>query len=165
MAWASGWARAEMLTAHLPSGFIAGRLAEQRWTIAAAMPVALVASVLPDLDMIWFHLIDHGSIHHHRYWVHIPAFWGAVAAIALPLLWRSRWRGTAMLFFAVILLHLALDTIGGGILWGAPFSAHLFSLITIPPDHGHWIASFLLHWSFGLELAIWLWAAILWRQL
>ena len=153
-----------MLTAHLPSGFIAGRLAGRRWTIPAAMPVALVASVLPDFDMIWFHLVDHGSVHHHRYWVHIPAFWAAVAAITLPFVWRSRWRATALLFFAVILLHLLLDTIGGGILWGVPFSDHLFSLITVPTDHGHWIASFLLHWSFGAEVLIWLWALILWRQ-
>ncbi|WP_054304711.1 metal-dependent hydrolase [Gemmobacter sp. LW-1] len=153
-----------MLTAHLPSGFIAGRQAQRHRTIPAAMPVALVASTLPDADMIWFHLVDHGSLHHHRYWVHIPAFWAVIAAITLPLLWRSRWRMTAILFFAVIFLHLILDTVGGGILWGVPFSDRLFSLITVPPDHGHWVASFLLHWSFGLELAIWVWAIWLWRR-
>lgn len=153
-----------MLTAHLPSGFIAGRLAGQHWPIPTALPVALVASVLPDLDMIWFHLVDRGAVHHHRYWVHVPAFWAAIAALTLPFLWHSRWRTTAVLAFAVIFLHLMLDTIGGGILWGAPFSDRLLSLITVAPDHGHWIASFLLHWSFGLEIAIWVWALILWRR-
>ena len=154
-----------MLTAHLPSGYVAGRLAGKvSRPIPLAMPVALVASVLPDLDMIWFHLIDRGAVHHHRYWVHIPAFWAAVAALTLPILWRRRWRATALLFFAVIFLHLALDTIGGGILWAAPFSDQLYSLLIVPPDHGHWIASFLLHWSFALELAIWVWAFVLWRR-
>lgn len=154
-----------MLTAHLPSGYVAGRLAGKASPpIPLAMPVALVASVLPDFDMIWFHLIDRGTVHHHRYWVHIPAFWAAVAALALPVLWRSRWRATGLLFFAVIFLHLVLDTIGGGILWAAPFSDRLFSLLIVPPDHGHWIASFLLHWSFALELAIWVWAFVLWRR-
>lgn len=153
-----------MLTAHLPSGYIAARLAQRLGPLPHAMPVALVASVLPDLDMIWFHAVDHGAVHHHRYWVHVPVFWAALAAMSLPLLWRGRWRRPALLFFAVILLHLALDTIGGGILWGAPFSDRLMSLVTVPPAHGHWIVSFLLHWSFGLELAIWAWAIWLWRR-
>lgn len=153
-----------MLTAHLPSGFIAGRLAARRWSIPAAMPVALTAAILPDFDMIWFYLVDHRAVHHHRYWVHIPVFWVALAVISLPLLHRSRWWPTALLFFAVIFLHLLLDTIGGGILWGAPFSDHLFSLITVPPAYGHWIISFLLHLSFLLELVIWAWALWLWRR-
>jgi inner membrane protein len=151
-----------MLTAHLPSGYIAGRVLPQ--SIPRLMPVALVASVLPDLDMIWFHLVDNGAIHHHRYWVHIPAFWLAVAAVVLPLL---AWRGylaTGLVFFGVIGLHLMLDTIGGGIMWGAPFDAHLYELVTVPADNGHWVASFILHWTFLAELAIWVWAIVLWRQ-
>lgn len=151
-----------MLTAHLPSGYIVGRLAPRG--IPALMPVVLVASVLPDVDMIWFHLVDNGAIHHHRYWVHVPAFWAAVAVVALPLLaWRG-WLATGLAFFGVILLHLLLDSIGGGILWGAPFSNHLFTLVEVPASHGHWIISFLLHWAFLAELAIWLWAIVLWRQ-
>lgn len=156
-----------MLTAHLPSGYISARLAQGRWTIPHAMPVALVAAILPDFDMIWFHLIDHGAVHHHRYWVHIPLFWAVIAAITLPLMRAipalRPSLSTALLAFAVILLHLILDSIGGGILWGAPFSQHLFSLITVPPDNGHWIASFVLHWSFGLEIIIWVWAFYLWK--
>ncbi len=151
-----------MLTAHLPSGYIAGRLAPRG--IPAAMPVALVASVLPDLDMIWFHFVDHGAIHHHRYWVHIPAFWAAVAALALPLLARRGLLSTGLLFFAVIAVHLVLDSIGGGIMWGAPFDTRLHALVEVPADNGHWIASFILHWTFLAELVIWVWAIALWRR-
>ena len=150
-----------MLTAHLPSGYIAARLAPR--DIPAAMPVALIASVLPDFDMIWFLFVDHGAIHHHRYWVHIPIFWAAVAAVTLPLLaWRG-WLSTGLLFFGVIFLHLLLDSIGGGIMWAAPFDTRLHALVEVPADNGHWIASFILHWTFLAELAIWIWAYTLWQ--
>ena len=151
-----------MLTAHLPSGYLLARGLPR--TIPALLPVALVGAVFPDLDMIWFHLVDDRAFHHHRYWVHIPAFWLAVAAITLPL---AAWLGhvrTAAVFFAAILLHLILDSIGGGILWVAPVNDHLYTLVTVPATHGHWVTNFILHWTFLAELAIWLAALTLWRQ-
>jgi inner membrane protein len=151
-----------MLTAHLPSGYIAGRMVPPG--IVAAMPVALVASVLPDVDMIWFHFVDNGAIHHHRYWVHIPAFWLAVAVVALPLLALRGYLATGLVFFGVILLHLLLDTLSGGILWAAPFNEKLYALVEVPANYSHWIVSFMLHWTFLAELAIWVWAATLWWQ-
>lgn len=145
-----------MLTAHLPSGYVLARALPRRrpWQ----MPAALLGAVLPDLDMLWFHFVDHGQWHHHRYWPHIPLVWLgiALASLALP----TAWRGAVLVFFAAIFLHLALDTISGGILWAWPFSDHLFALVTIPPHQAHWVLSFVLHWTFGLELA--LWAVALW---
>ncbi|NJM84197.1 MAG: metal-dependent hydrolase [Tabrizicola sp.] len=149
-----------MLTAHLHSGYVLARALPP--DIPRLMPVALVGAVLPDIDMVWFHLVDNGAFHHHRYWVHVPVFWLAVAAVALPL---AAWLGylrTAAVFFAAILVHLVLDSIGGGILWGAPISDHLFEMVTVPAAHGHWILSFMLHWTFLLELLIWAAAAFLW---
>ncbi|MFB2531531.1 metal-dependent hydrolase [Paracoccus sp. p4-l81] len=155
-----------MLTARFRSGYIAGSLAPglAGRTILAAMPVPLVALVLPDVDMIWFHAIDHGSIHHHPYWTHIQAFWLALALPTVALTWNSRWRWAVGLFFAVILLHLLLDSIGGDIMWAAPFSDRFFSLVTVPATRGHWALSFMLHWTFAFELAIWLWAFVLWQR-
>ena len=149
-----------MLTAHLPSGYVLARLLPPR--IPYLMPAALVGAVFPDLDMIWFHLIDDRAFHHHRYWVHIPAFWAAVALVTLPLAWWLGWFRTALVFFAAILMHLILDTIGGGIMWGAPVSDHLHELVTVPAAYGHWVTNFLLHWTFLAELAIWLAAIRLW---
>ncbi|MCU9849586.1 metal-dependent hydrolase [Defluviimonas sp. WL0024] len=142
-----------MLTAHLPAGYVLAR----RWPRAAPgiVPAALVASVLPDTDLVFFYLVDDRAIHHHRYWVHVPAFWLAVAAIVLPLLRRSRYLPAALAFLAAIFLHLALDTIGGGILWLAPFSDRMVELVTVPATRSHWVASFVLHWTFLLELGIW----------
>ncbi len=152
-----------MLTAHLPSGYVLGRLVPKlRWGMAAAM----IGAVLPDLDMIWFHFVDQGQVHHHRYWVHIPLFWAGVAAISLPLVARcaQTYLGIALTFFAGLLLHLLLDTVSGGILWGAPFSDHLYHWITVPASQNHWVWSFVLHWSFGAEIVIWCTAAWLWKK-
>lgn len=150
-----------MLTAHLPSGYLLGRLLPR--AVPFAIPVAMVGAVLPDVDMIWFHFVDNGTIHHHRYWVHVPAFWAAVAVVVLPLAWWMGRLGMALVFFAAILMHLVLDTISGGILWGAPFSDHLFALVEVPATYGHWIISFMLHWTFLAELVVWGLAIALWR--
>jgi hypothetical protein len=130
------------------------------------LPAALIGAVLPDFDMLWFHFVDHGSIHHHRYWVHVPAFWAVVAALALPVLafFARRCLAPAVMFFAALLLHMLLDSIGGGILWGAPFSDRLYTLVEVPASQPHWVLSFLLHWTFMLELGIWGWAFYLWRK-
>lgn len=151
-----------MLTAHLPSGYLLARSLPA--DIPALLPVALIGAVLPDLDMIWFHFVDNGAIHHHRYWVHVPAFWLAIAAVALPLAWWTGYLRSALVFFAAILIHMILDSIGGGILWAAPFSDHLYSLAIVPAAYDHWIVSFILHWTFLAELAIWLAALTLWLR-
>jgi inner membrane protein len=149
-----------MLTAHLPSGYVLGRLLPQQ--TPHLMPVALVGAVLPDIDLLWFYLIDDRAFHHHRYWVHIPAFWAAVAVVALPLAWWRGFLATALVFFAALLMHLTLDTISGGILWAAPFSDDLHELVTVPARYGHWVTNFVLHWTFLAELAIWATAIALW---
>jgi len=151
-----------MLIAHLPSGYVPGRIIPSH--IPYLMPAALIGAILPDTDMLFFHFVDHGSIHHHRYWVHIPLFWAAVAAVTVPVLARTRYLQTALVFFAALLLHMALDTISGGILWGVPFSNHLFSLVTVPATQSHWVLSFILHWTFLLEILIWLIAIALFVQ-
>jgi hypothetical protein len=152
-----------MLIAHLPSGYLLGRAVRAK---GMAMSAALVGSVFPDLDMLWFHLIDHGALHHHKYWVHAPGFWLILSAVALPLIfWR--WRALtkpALIFLAAILLHLVLDSLGGGIMWAWPFSTQLFQLITVPATQSHWVLSFLLHWTFLAELAIISTAAVLYLR-
>lgn len=141
-----------MLIAHLPSGYLLGRGIHARGPVMAA---ALLGAVAPDFDMIWFHLVDH-SVHHHRFWPHIPAIWLVMTAVVLPLAARFRPSlvSPAAAFFAAVFVHLLLDTVGGGIMWLWPFSDHLFELVTVPATQSHWIASFILHWTFLLEIAI-----------
>jgi hypothetical protein len=148
-----------MLTAHLPSGYVLARSLPPH--VPYLLPAALLGAVLPDFDMIWFHLVDNRAIH-HRYWVHIPAFWLAVALPTLLILRRGKWFATALVFFGAIFMHLILDSLSGGILWGAPFSDRLMSLTTVPATRSHWVWSFVFHWSFAAELLIWAAAINLW---
>lgn len=150
-----------MILAHLPAGYLVGRAFGT--TRGPMMAAALAGSVLPDFDLIWFYLIDERAFHHHHYWVHVPGFWALVAAVVLPLVRRaalSLWR-PALAFFAAILVHLVLDSIGGGVMWLWPFDRTLIALVEVPPTQSHWVLSFLVHWTFALEIAIILTAAAL----
>jgi len=111
--------------------------------------------------MLFFHFVDHGAIHHHRYWVHVPAFWFVVALLCLPVLGRTRYQAAGCVFLASNLVHLLLDSIGGGIMWLYPINNTLYEIITVPATRSHWIWSFLLHWTIVLEVAIWVLAAVL----
>lgn len=155
-----------MLTAHLPAGYVLAHAFDRNKR--ALWAATMIGSVLPDFDLLFFYFVDGRSVHHHRYWVHVPAFWAVCAIGVLPILWViERLRvllAPALVFLAAILLHLVLDTISGGILWAAPFSDQLFTLVTVPATQHHWILSFLLHWTFVLELLIWSAAFLLWKR-
>jgi hypothetical protein len=73
-----------MLIAHLPSGYVLGRLMPRQG--AAVMGAALIGAMLPDLDMIWFHFVDAGKWHHHVYWPHLPWVWAVAALVAFHFL-------------------------------------------------------------------------------
>ena len=142
-----------MLIAHAPAGYILGRTANVKRNVMLAV---LLASLLPDFDMLWFHLVDGGSVHHHRYWTHAPGFWVIIAAVTLPFIAvrKPHWQWPAILCFIAILLHLLMDTFVGDIMWLWPFSTDFFRIATVPATYSHWVLSFMLHWSFLVELLI-----------
>jgi len=142
-----------MLIAHLPAGYILTRASHSK---GAVMGLVLLASVLPDFDMLWFHLVDNGQVLHHKYWPHIPAFWGMIALIILPLIamQKRQWLLPAILFFVAIFLHLIMDTVVGDIMWLWPLSDQFFRFATVPATQSNWVLSFMFHWSFLLELLI-----------
>ena len=152
-----------MITAHLPAGYLTGR------ALAAGGPVlaaAVLGGVFPDLDLIWFYLVDNRAFHHHHYRVHVPAFWLAVAAVTLPALrvLQRAWLPPALAFLAAIAVHLVLDTLAGDIKWLWPFSDSFHHLVTVPARHGHWVLNFVLHPVFLAEIAIWATALWVWRR-
>jgi inner membrane protein len=130
-----------MITAHLPSGYVLGRTAQRYGIHPWLMPAALIGAVLPDIDLIWFYLIDDRAFHHHYYWVHIPGFWLVVAVVTLLSLrqWRRQWLPPARAFFAAIFLHLILDSIAGSVAWSLPVSDHLFGLFTVPVTQSNFV--------------------------
>ncbi len=143
-----------MIVAHLPAGYLTARAAgARRGPVLAA---ALIGSVLPDADLLWFYLVDHRRVVHHLYWTHVPGFWMIVALIVLPAIWwmGRAWFTVAAVFLASIMIHLAMDTFVGGIMWLWPFDDRLFRLFEVPQSERHWIATFMLHPSFLAEVAI-----------
>ncbi|MDD5330067.1 MAG: metal-dependent hydrolase [Sulfuricella sp.] len=130
------------------------------------MATGLVASILPDTDLIYFFLIDHRLHHHHTYWTHLPVFWVSILALAITscLLMKKRAPLLLVLLFGVnIVLHLALDSIVGDIWWLAPFLNKPFAMFSVPAQYSPWYLNFILHWSFWLEIAITFAAYAAWR--
>ena len=155
-----------MLIAHLPAGYLLTRRLLDRTPAGdvVSRPVlvlGLAASVLPDLDLLYFYLIDQRQTHHHLYWLHLPLAWLGPAAACLLICVTTRSRPLALaclVFFANVFLHVVLDTVAGHIFWLYPFETRSFVLVEVPARYGWWLWNFILHWSFGLELLICLWA-------
>ena len=156
-----------MFIAHLPAGYLMARRLAPRLAPGASpsrrlLAVCLAAAVLPDIDLLYFYLVDGRRTLHHDYWTHIPAFWLLATGTAIALFRIARapvpWPAVAGLL-AGVFLHLALDTVTGGIAWLYPYDTGRIVLIDVPARFGWWVWNFVLHWSFALEIAILVWAA------
>ncbi|MDA8747840.1 metal-dependent hydrolase [Litoreibacter sp.] len=150
-----------MIIAHLPSGYIAYRASGHRSRFV--FWGCLLGAIFPDFDLIWFYFVDGRAVHHHRYWVHIPGVWLASTLVALPVLWRMKpaFRHAGIAFLTLWFIHLCLDSIVGSIMWLWPISDQFFQLATVQPTHSRFILSFMAHWSFALEIALWITAIVL----
>jgi inner membrane protein len=147
----------------------------------------VVGAIAPDIDLLYFHLIDHRQTLHHRYFSHWPLTWLVLTVAAVALNRRTArsaqsprgLKGTAALsaarrlraiFFLVLLfclggtLHIILDSIVGDVFWFAPFIYKPWSLFAVHGNLHPWWLNFVAHWSFGLEIAICLWAVVLRRS-
>ncbi|MEL6887211.1 MAG: metal-dependent hydrolase [Pseudomonadota bacterium] len=137
-----------MIVGHLAAGYLAARgLAVVG--AAALFGGVLIGSVLPDIDMLWFALVDQGRVHHHNYLTHRPVIWAGLLCVGL-LLRRTSVTGVAL----GALLHLALDSIAGKIAWAWPVSEVAAPLVVVPATQAHWVMSFIFHWTFAMELAL-----------
>jgi inner membrane protein len=157
---------------HLPAGYLWTRALARRtarWAdlserdYARLLAVGLASSVLPDLDLLYFYLVDGRRHLHHGYWTHIPLFWTLIFAAPLALLWAFRrrlWLLTAAIY-TNLLLHMALDTVVGKIRWLYPFSREDFYVFEVPARYGWAYANFILHWTFLLEIGVVAWALAL----
>jgi inner membrane protein len=149
--------------AHLPAGYLATRLILHHHPAPEPLrrrllALGMIASVLPDLDLLWFYFVDHRRQVHHAYLPHLPLAWialFAVAALVLRVRGAGRTAWLAVVVFASnILLHVLLDTTAGGIRWLWPFSHAEFAMSHVEARYQPWVLNFVLHWTFALELAI-----------
>ncbi len=156
-----------MFIAHLPAGYLGACLLTRGSDSPSRRGIFLaflIGSILPDLDMLYFYLIDQGRHLHHHYWTHLPVFWIAVLAVSVlaSVLYRRRhWALLATALVGGVFLHLVLDTPFAGILWLYPWSERDFHWLTVPATRNWWVWSFVFHWSFLFEVAICVAAAVL----
>lgn len=161
-----------MIIGHLPAGYILAKLSHRYFATRignyrAFMSWGIFGAMAPDLDMLYFHLIDHGQTHHHKYFSHFPIIWFALIVISVYLFtWKTK-RSTiaccSLVFSVSGFAHLILDSIVGDIWWLAPYVDQPFALATVPARWHPWWLNFIFHWSFTLELAVVGWAIWLWR--
>ena len=159
-----------MITAHAPAGYIGAQLlrrlkpaqlSARAWSLYGA-----ISGILPDVDMLWFYLVDHGHVHHHRYPTHWPLLW-LLALICALLYWHKTRRPAAAIALLVAvngMVHMFLDSIVGDIFWLMPWRDTPFSFFTVTARYQPWWLNFILHWSFLLELVLWVWAAALYLR-
>lgn len=155
-----------MFIAHVPAGYLLSAVCRRKVAEKSRRLVLwgiLAGSVIPDLDMIYFWIMQERAIHHHLYLPHLPSVWVGVLAIGslLALITKKRiwWQG-ALWMFVGAMFHLMLDTLVGGIAWLHPFDRTLFHLVDVPATQSWWVMSIILHWTFLAEVLICLAAGI-----
>ncbi len=154
-----------MFLAHLPAGYLLSRgllalpgaarlpLTQQRQLLATG----LFASILPDLDALYFYLGTDHSISHRAFPSHWPALWLALFLFAALLAYSLRQRGWLpynLFVFANVQLHFVLDTVAGPIRWLAPFDHTHFVWMHVPRQPGWWVWSYFTHVSMLFEILI-----------
>jgi len=161
-----------MIIGHLPAGCIVSvwlfpRLRHCGVGFKAFLLAGLLGAVAPDIDMLYFHWVDHRQHHHHTYATHFPIVWAALCAISIAWWLASKRTGRATLAVVFSLngfIHILLDSVVGDVWWGAPFfDTGPFALASVPARFSPWWLNFMLHWSFGLELALVAGAVVAWR--
>jgi inner membrane protein len=147
-----------MLIAHLPSGYIVAHLSRQYRQLGTKTVVAatLFGAIFPDIDMVYFYLIDNQQTHHHEYITHWPLLYAFLFVIGISLYIANQSKPFFFLvwFSIAAIMHMMLDSIAAPMMWFAPFSDWKLELIEIPASQSHWILSFLVHWTFLLELSL-----------
>lgn len=152
-----------MFLAHIPAGYVVSKtllshFREEQSKTKWLMCLGLLGSVLPDIDMFYFYLIDKQQHGHHSNWTHIPSYWIALLGISClaAAIYKSRTLVvTSRIFITCVLLHLVLDSFtGGDIKWLHPFNHSYLSICSIPAENCYWIWNHLLHWTASVELLI-----------
>ena len=130
--------------------------------------LGLAAGIAPDLDLLWFFLVDQRRHVHHSYLTHIPGAWilallTAAAVLSIRHASRSAWLALCVIG-ANGLLHLVLDSVAGGIRWLWPWTGREFALAHVAGNRTPWFMNFVLHWTFGIELVLVAAALLVWLR-
>ncbi len=151
-----------MFIGHLPGAYLVFRAATPDLG-KLAFAAAMIGAVAPDVDMLWFYLVDNQGHHHHSYLTHRPIIWAGFLMAGMAIrVWALR-TGTFLTFFGTGgLVHMVLDSITGEVAWLWPISDATHPLVLVQATHSHWILSFLNHWTFKVEIVITMIALLVW---
>lgn len=161
-----------MIIGHIPSGYILSRwLADKpigRDINPRLLDITCIAgAIAPDVDWFYYFLVDNQEHLHHTYWTHYPIVWTGLLLL-FSVYYRYFLKNPSVLlgavFSAACLLHVVLDSIVGNILWFAPFSNESYAMFHVAEVYRPWWLSYVLHWTFSVELLLVFWAAVLWRR-
>lgn len=152
-----------MMIAHLPAGYLLSTALSKKWHITNDrlhqhfLMAGMIGSIFPDIDMLYFYLIDNRQHHHHSFFTHFPIIWMALLLIAA--LYKKKaphqqeWL-LVMIFSINGLIHMVLDSVVGDIRWLAPINNMPFSLFYVASHYNFWLLNFIFHWSFLIEILI-----------
>ncbi len=149
-----------MFIGHIPTNYLVACATDRIISLqfrTLALKIFVIAGILPDLDMLYFYLLDSRNHHHHLYWTHIPLYWIImyIGSCVVSLLSRSRKLFIlSSAFLLGIMMHLLLDTPMGGIAWLYPVSSKLYYWTIVPARYDWWVWNFIFHWTFLSELVI-----------
>ena len=146
-----------MFIGHLPAGYVLTKSVQKNIKTTKYLWVGLVASVLPDIDILYFYLIDNRQNLHHSYWIHIPFHWLLIGAFTFGVIWLLKKKDyyiAAVIFFANIFLHLLLDTIVGKVEWFYPLTDRAYFFFDVPAVYNFWVYNFIFHWTFLFEISV-----------
>ncbi len=163
-----------MFIAHLPAAYLLGTVLKRRWPQAmtpAAWAALLLASIAPDLDLLYFYGFSDRGFNHHIYPPHVPMVWlvtsvlGGLCLRAGPARWRTAWAVPWAMVSTGWWLHLVLDTVAGGIWWLWPWVTTPYVLMPIFPRRfdNAWL-NMLSHPLMAIEVMVVVGAAWRWRQ-
>ncbi|NHC03094.1 metal-dependent hydrolase [Acinetobacter sp. 187] len=152
-----------MFIAHLPSGYLLAKFLDHKIkkyniTRTTFFSLLMIGAVLPDIDLFYFYLIDHRSVHHHKYFLHWFSFWIPIFLISY-LYWiytqrKSKYAWMTLLLSSAGLLHICLDTFVGDVWLFAPFIDKAYVFFEVTPRFHPWWLNFIFHWSFFVEIII-----------
>ena len=158
-----------MFIAHMPAGYLLTRYIQHKTGNHSrhVMWLGLIASVFPDIDLLYFFLVDHRSITHHHYVTHLPLAWVTLAAttwVVMRVLGERRYLIFLGVALANVMLHMVMDSIAATIYWLYPFSDVGVDLINVTAHYHWWVWNFVLHWTFLFELLIITFALHVWAK-
>lgn len=162
-----------MFIAHLPSGYILAKILEKKLKQTKIskqlfFTIIMIGAVFPDIDLFYFYVLDNRSVHHHQYFLHWFSFWIPIFVISYLYLkyaqYNCRSALITTLFSGAALLHIGLDTFVGDVWLFAPFIDQAYVFFEVTPRYEPWWLNFILHWSFLVELLIYIIAILMYLR-